>query len=235
MKSFLAGALDLCFPPICLACSARIDSKDPFLCSRCRENLELIEDFVCPVCGAFDTNRQEDCSYCNSELISFDKCRSLYPYNNVMRTLIHQLKYNEMTKISSYLAEKAVDYLRRHNPFPEVGCISPVPLHPTKARSRGYNQAALITKKIAASFSWTYRPNLIKRTKFTERQSHLAPEERKLNVSKAFSIDRKETVQDYNILIIDDVFTTGATVNSICRLLREQLNGKIYVLTIARA
>ncbi len=140
-----------------------------------------------------------------------------------------------MTKIATYLGEKGIEYLRRHNPFPDVDYICPVPLHPTKARARGYNQAALITKKIASYYSWNYRPKIIKRKKYTQRQSNLSPEERKLNVSRAFSIDRKGMSSDSNILIIDDVFTTGATVNSICRLLKKQLDGKIYVLTIARA
>ena len=189
----------------------------------------------CPTCGAFDIISKEDCQYCNSEKIYFDKCRSLSTYNNVVRTLIHELKYNETTKIAHYLADHTIKYLHARNPFPEVDFVCPVPLHPTKKRERGYNQAAIIARDIADHFKWEYKPDLIKRTKYTESQSRLPPHKRKDNVSRAFSIDRNSILYEVNILIIDDVFTTGATVNSICRILKEYRVDKIYVLTVARA
>jgi ComF family protein len=160
------------------------------------------------------------------------------------------MKYREKTLIADYLSERVIDFLETENPLSlmpgmrtdlenkhknRIDIICPVPLHPTKKRERGYNQAALIADKLAGHFGWQYEPDLVTRTKFTLSQARLSPEQRKLNVNRAFSIDRKITIQDANILVIDDVFTTGATVNSLSRILREQGVKSIYVLTVARA
>lgn len=156
-------------------------------------------------------------------------------YNEKVRALIHELKYREMTRIADYLADHTIKYLHSHQPFSKVDYVCPVPLHPTKKRERGYNQAALIARKIAGHFNWQFKPELIKRVRFTESQSNLSPQERKLNVGRAFSVDRNSILYEVNILIIDDVFTTGATVNSISRVLKKHAVDKVYVLTVARA
>ncbi len=234
-NNLISHLIDLIFPPICFACSARIEDREPFLCLSCRKELKEGNDVCCPTCGAFDTLSRENCHYCNAEKAYFDKCRSLFPYNNVVRSLIHELKYREMTKIAPYLADHTIKYLHAKNPFPKVDFVCPVPLHPTKKRDRGYNQAAIIARNIAEHFAWEYKPDLIKRTKYTESQSRLSTPRRKDNVSRAFSIDRNSILYEVNILIIDDVFTTGATVNSICRILKEYRVDNIYVFTVARA
>ena len=234
-RSFLNPFLDLVFPRICFACSERIDDQDRFLCQKCRKELLPVGDFACPVCGSFETVNQQDCSLCNSEEIHFDRGFSLIPYNDVVRTLIHELKYNEMTKVADYLVDYSIRHIEARMPFSDVDYVCPVPLHSTKKRERGYNQAALIAKKIAAHFKWQYEPGLVKRFRFTESQADLSPEQRRKNVNRAFSVNKKFTIRDKNILIVDDVFTTGATVNSISQVLREQKVNKIYALTVARA
>lgn len=247
LRSFITLALSLVFPKICFACAKRIDDEDPFLCYLCKRELVFPDDLTCPKCGAFDVQVREICSYCSKEMVYFDKCASLFPYNNTVRTLIHELKYNEMTKIANYFAAMLIEYLERDNPFtsgkeetrqgnrPMIDHVCPVPLHPTKERVRGYNQAAKIAEMIAETFKWNYSPNLIKRTKYTISQSALSPEDRKLNVGKAFSVDRKGMLEDSNILVIDDVFTTGATVNSLSKLLKEHRVNRVFILTVARA
>ncbi|MBW6516110.1 MAG: ComF family protein [Candidatus Cloacimonetes bacterium] len=227
--------IDLIFPKICFTCLSRIEDDDNFLCQGCKKELQLLPDSCCPVCGSLNTLTKENCVFCQSEKVYFDRCRSIFPYNDVVRTLIHELKYNDMTNIAGYLAEHAIKYLRSKNPFSQIDYVCPVPLHPTRRRERGYNQAAFIAKKLASHFGWDYKPDVIKRVKFTESQANLTPKQRKENVNRAFSIDRNFILYEVNILIIDDVFTTGATVNSICQLLRQHRVNNIYVLTVARA
>lgn len=234
-RFFLIPLVDLVFPRICFACSERVDDQDRFLCDKCKKELLPVGDLSCPVCGSFETVNQHDCSLCNSEEIHFDKCFSLMPYNDVVRTLIHELKYNEMTKVSDYLVDYSIRHIEAKMPFSDADFVCPVPLHKTKQRERGYNQAALLARRIAAHFKWQYEPDLVKRFRFTESQADLSPDQRKMNVNKAFSVKKKIPLRDKNILIVDDVFTTGATVNSISQVLKEHQVNKIYVLTVARA
>lgn len=235
LNSFAVPLLELFFPRFCFACSRRIEDKDPFLCLSCKRDLQPANEFSCPVCGTYNTISQENCQLCSTEKLFFDRAVSLLAYNDVVRKLIHELKYNEMTKIASYLTDRTIDYLENENPFSRVDYVCPVPLHRTRRRERGFNQSALIAEKIAKHFDWQYSSKLIRRDRFTVSQSSLSPEGRKHNVSRAFSLDKNYQLNDMNILIIDDIFTTGATVNSISRMLREQQVNKIYVLTVARA
>ncbi len=234
-RNIFTPLLDLVFPRTCFACSVRIPDQDPFLCLTCRNELKPDSGYSCPVCGSFNNFSKEGCSFCSAEDVYFDKCVSVFSYNDVVRKLIHDMKYKEMTKIASYLAQYAIKHINNRNPFAPIDYVCPVPLHKTKERERGYNQAALIASRIARHFNWHYSPELIKREKFTESQAKLSPEKRKLNVGKAFSIDRMSVIKDSNILIIDDVFTTGATVNSISHLLKTENAKTISVLTVARA
>ncbi len=227
--------LDLVFPPICFVCSERISDRDPFLCSKCRKELIPETDMVCSICGSFNTFGKQDCQFCQTETLYFDKCVSIFPYNDVVRTLIHELKYKEMTRIASYFTEQAIFFIETEIPFSSIDYVCPVPLHRTRQRERGFNQAAIIAQQLAKHFDWKYYPKLIKRAKFTFSQSNLSPEMRKLNVETAFSVDKKSELENLDFLIIDDIFTTGATVNAICRMLREHNVNRVFVMTIARA
>ncbi|NQV18062.1 MAG: ComF family protein [Armatimonadetes bacterium] len=231
--NFLNPIIDLIFPKICLGCNCKLGREQTFLCSECEAFLEFLTGNICEICGSIKVENQ--CRTCETNTFSFDKACSVFHFNQVVQNLIHELKYSEMTKIAKYLGGFTVEYLEKFQPFKNVDIISPVPLHKVKKRARGFNQAEFLTKEIAKKMNWQHTPNLVLRKKFTKTQTKLKRNQRQINVSGAFVLNPKFDVAQKNILIVDDVFTTGSTVNAFSKLLKNNAVSKIYVLTIARA
>ncbi len=230
--SIFSSFIELIFPKTCIGCYSRLENNEQILCKECKGSLEFLSD-VCEVCGSIKENGI--CHICKSGEIYFDKARSVFHFNKIIQNLIHEFKYNEMKKVSQYLGKLTEEYLNRFQPFEHVDIITPIPLHKVKKRSRGFNQSEYLTREIADQMKWKHIPNLILRKKFTETQTKLTKKQRRVNVSDAFKLNPKFDVKNKNILIVDDVFTTGATINSASNLLRNNGVNKIYVLTIARA
>ncbi len=224
--------IGLFFPKICLSCDERLLDNEQFLCSNCFKSLVFLKD-ICPICGAPKT--EEKCRVCQTNEFFFDKARSVFMFNKVVQNLIHEFKYNEMTMIAKFLGKLSQEYIEKSKPFDHIDYVVPVPLHKVKKRSRGFNQSEYITRQIARNMNWKHLPRLIKRKRFTETQTKLNKEQRRKNVSFAFKINPKYDIKGKNILLVDDVFTTGATVNSITAVLKEKQVNKVYVFTIGRA
>jgi len=230
--NFIQTFIDLIFPKTCFHCEISLKINERFLCSECEKKLTLLE-VICPVCGAPKT--EENCRVCETNNFQFDKARSIFLFNEIVQKLIHEFKYNEMTKIAKYFGKYTQRYLVKFHPFDKIDIIAPVPLHKVRKRDRGFNQAELLAKEISQNMYWNCIPTLIRRTRFTETQTKLKKSERQVNVAKAFNINSKIDLKGKNILLVDDVFTTGATTNSIAKVLKEHKADKVYVLTVGRA
>ena len=230
--NILQTFIGLFFPKICLNCEKRLDEKENFLCSDCSKSLEFLED-ICDVCGAPKTG--EKCWVCDTNNFHFDRARSVFMFNKIVQKLIHEFKYSEMTRIAKFFGEYSREYLNKYQPFDHIDIIAPVPLHIVRKRDRGFNQAEFLTKEISKNMGWDHVPTLIKRKRFTQTQTKLKKAKRKDNVSNAFSANPKINIKGRNILLVDDVFTTGATANSIAEILKEKQANKVYVFTIGRA
>lgn len=240
LKSLLLQGTDLVIPNICVHCNSRIRQPESFLCFECRSRQIFIPKATCEKCGYYFefTNKDitlKSCPHCCDEDFVFDKGCAAVPYDKITQELIHNFKYGEMTKISNKLVELLAVWVDKHKPFAKIDVVVPVPLHHVRERERGYNQSALLASALASHFQWPYRSDLIKRTKYTKSQTSLKGEERKGNVDKAFSVDKNTGLKDYDILVVDDVFTTGATVNAISKELKSKGAASVYVLTVARA
>ena len=223
--------LNLLFPQVCLNCNERLQSAG-IICSSCEQKFSELEH-ICEVCGS--PNQNYKCKVCGKIEFYFDKARSVFKLNNLLRNLIHNFKYEEFTKIGRYLGCKAVSYLQQEKPFAKIDYIIPVPLHKVKKRKRGFNQAKIISDVIAKNLKLQYKQDILQRQKFTKTQTKLSRQERKQNVRKAFSVKYPELIRNKNILVVDDVFTTGSTVNSIAETLKKCNVNRVFVLTIARA
>ncbi len=224
--------IGLFLPRICLNCDKRLLENEYLICLECYSSLKFLTE-ICPVCGA-PTNEAK-CITCETNEFIFDKARSVFSYDDILQNLIHEFKYNEMTSIIKLLGKLSHEYLTKFQPFDHIDYIVPVPLHKVKKRSRGFNQSEYIAREISRSMNWKCLPSLIKRKKFTETQTKLNKHQRRKNVSMAFRINQKYDIKDKNILLVDDVFTTGSTVNSISTVLKAAQVNKVYVFTIARA
>jgi len=228
----LRSFLDLLFPPQCFSCNKRLENSKNIICTTCSSSLIQLEN-ICPVCGNKLT--PGECSYCKSNNWYFEKVISLFPYNRVVQDLIHNFKYNELTKISNLFAEYFSKFILEQNSFAHIDLVLPVPIHSVRKRARGYNQAEFISRKIARLTAAEHLPNLVRRKRFTLTQTRLTKNERKANVADAFTLKKGYDISDKNVLLVDDVFTTGSTVNSISKLLRESNCGKVYVFTVSHA
>lgn len=223
---------DLVFPPLCFSCKERLENNTTIICADCSRELHWLQN-VCPICG--NKLEMDICSYCRSNHWYFDKTVSLFAYSRVVQKLIHALKYEDMIKVAKLFQEYLTQFLKKKLAAEEIDLVTPVPIHRVRKRSRGYNQAELISNRVADILKLQHLPHLLKRKTYTKTQTKLSRDERKLNVSEAFSLRKNIDLNSKTVLLIDDVFTTGATVNSISKLLKENGSKKVIILTISHA
>jgi len=228
--------LDLLLPPACLACQVRIDRQGT-LCAACWQGLHFLSAPHCAACGfpfAFDLGAGALCAGCTSRAPGFDRARAAIAYDDASRTLVTRLKYGDRLEgaavYAGWMARAGAELLA------EADFILPVPLHPFRLLSRRFNQAALLAQGIARLTGARHRPDLLRRIKRTQPQVGLSPVGRRQNVAHAFALARGQqgALKDAAVLLIDDVLTTGATVEACAKVLRRAGARRIDVLTLAR-
>ncbi len=217
----------------------------PYLCSRCIDAYTAVESPICPCCGkAFAGRHDEDhwCESCLKQRKKFYRARSAGVYEGPLLTLIHQLKYHGRSELAGPLGELLYHTYRKYWKAGDIDWVIPVPLHPRKRRRRGFNQADLMIAKwrrYLAGEENTHpveiRADLLRRVRFTVSQTGLGRQERQRNIKGAFELNDGAPLQGRSILLIDDVFTTGATVTECARVLLEGGAERVDVLTVARA
>ena len=161
---------------------------------------------------------------------------SYWEFSDAFQSLAHALKYKKMPSLGVKLGRFAADSISSYI-FPPFDCVIPIPLHRTRLRERGYNQAEQIALGLTASLGIPISAGTLLRTQYTKTQTKLNREERQTNLQSAFSVNSRqiEDIREKNILLVDDVFTTGATMETAADSLLEQGAAKIYGFTLATA
>jgi ComF family protein len=220
-------ALDLFFPKRCVGCGR----EGSFICPSCLRTAKRILPPICPHCGRPQPGGTL-CPSCISRQFDIDGIRSPFRFEGVIREAIHQLKYRNLRDISSILAGLMCSYLQR---YPVPGDILvPVPIHPKRLRERGYNQTVLLAKEIGKIAKLEIAEDCLIRTKYTVSQAKTdSVQQRHKNVSGAF-ICRDTSLLDRNVLLIDDVSTSGATINACARSLKASGAASVWGLVVAR-
>jgi len=202
-----------------------------FLCSNCREKLPRLLPPLCPKCGRPESSGIV-CPSCWQEKVEIDGIRSPFLFENAMRKAIHQLKYYNLKAMASCLAHFLADYLATE-PLPGEVFV-PVPLHPTRLRQRGYNQSSLLARELGKLANLPVIENCLIRVKQVQPQARTTNvEERRRNVIDAF-VCHDDRVSDKRIVLIDDVCTSGATLDSCARALKNRGAISVWGLTLAR-
>ena len=160
-----------------------------------------------------------------------DGVRSVALFEGPLREAIHQFKYSYVQELAEPLSEMLISFWQQ-NPFP-VRAIVPVPLHARRLRERGYNQATLLAQRLGIAVKLPVYARVLRRTRYTMSQARLGPRERRRNVQGAFSCVGSD-VHQKGVVLIDDVFTTGATLQACSLALREGGAASVWALTIAR-
>ena len=234
------GFLNLLFPATCCGCGAA--AARPGFCPRCRAAIRTPRAPLCSVCGVpFGTAAGEDhrCGRCLRRPFGFGRARACALYDaadtaqHPLKMVLQRYKYNREVGLALPLAQ----LLSERCPVP-VGAyevIMPVPLHVARLRWRGFNQAQLLLKPLARRSGVRVDALSLERVRPTRPQVELTETERRRNVTKAFRVTRPERVRGRRILLVDDVYTTGATVDECSRTLRRAGAATVDVLVLARA
>lgn len=227
--------LDILYPHRCPSCRT-ITSDDSF-CSTCWANLSFIEEPCCLACGEPldpNCNRNMLCAACSRGKYSFDRSLSVFVYNRTIAKAIYRFKFKRQAFLSKFFLKFL---LKRLEPLRgAVDILVPVPIHIRRLKWRGYNQTLLLAREISEKTLIKCIPDLLTKRRHTAAQTTLHFRKRRNNLRLAFGINQNymESIRDKNIMIVDDVFTTGSTVDECAKILKENGVGRVFVLTIAK-
>ena len=222
----------LLYTNICQICrSYECNSGDGYVCRRCQKKVAPITEPWCPKCGTCRTDTYSTPSCIDCINMQYSKARSLFLSQALPREIIHQLKYNQ-NEYFEPLIRKWLHKILSSDLNLKPNAVIPVPLHSVKQRERGINQSESIARIISKYIDAPVKPRLLKRIQATESQTHLSRTNRMINIRNTFTC--VENVQNGHYLIVDDVMTTGATVNECAKALLNRGAASTEVFTIAR-
>ena len=212
----------------CNVCDKENFNGDYF-CNECLNSLPIIKEYKCEHCGRLTAYSTNYCDSCIEKNINFDKARSLFSYEEPIDTLIQNLKYNSKLYLAEIFADLFVESFLTN--FPDTDYITFVPSTKKTIKERGYNQSEILADKLSEKTGIKVL-STAKKVKDTERQATLNAEERRKNLQGVFKINDVD-IKGKNLLIVDDVLTTGTTVDVFAKLLKKKKVCKVYVLTVA--
>ncbi len=236
MTSYLEAFKDLLFPPRCLGCERRLESSRlPLFCPDCQSQLTYIQSPCCQRCGLpFVVGVDHLCGDCLTGHYAFDLARSLWAYQPPVSTLVNALKFQgQLTGVATLGWLAAASGCIKE--FGEPDLVIPVPLYLDRLRTRGFNQAVIIARGCFPQWSNRIESGVLHRTRATKPQTSLSGKERRRNLHKAFGLADPAKVKGRRVLLIDDVFTTGSTLNECCAILRLAGAERIESFTLARS
>lgn len=240
LRYIAGGVLDLIYPPRCLICERY---NRPPLCEECASTFKAIPKPLCTYCGR-PKEEQTECRTCTDnrritgEDWQFDSARSAGVFEGALRLAIHQLKYRDSSMLGEILGAYLANQLALGELFPEneikqVDGVVATPMHPARERQRGFNQSHLLAHPVAEILGVPLLPrSAVKRASFHRAQVGLLPDHRRQNIQGAFYA-AEESLKNRHLLLVDDVFTTGATVNACAAALRHAGADTIRVATLA--
>lgn len=241
VSSILNCLLGVVYPPRCVACAGSAsDGYGQVLCSRCSQRVQLVRSPCCPNCGRPYPLETEDhlCWACQEAKPAFERARAWASYSNQeeenpLRDAISLFKYQRRVSLAKPFATFMTEVSKANRL--ECDLILPVPLHPDRLRWRGFNQSLLLARHIGKALQIGVDAFSLVRERNTQPQVELSAIERQRNVREAFRLTRRSGIVDRRVLLVDDVYTSGATVRECAMVLKEGGAKEIHVLTLARA
>ena len=218
--------LDLLFPRLCVGCG----TEGNFLCDSCIGTLPQLQTPFCDRCG-LPIPENIICPDCKNLPLTIDGIRSVYHHEGLAREAVHSLKYKNMKTLANPLAALMANYLA-DNPF-EIDTLVAAPMHAKRLRTRGYNQPELLARELSHLTGLYFAKDSLIRTKYTTSQVSLTADDRRNNVDGAFEC-KDRFFQDKKVLLIDDVCTTGATLNACAIALKKGGAASVWGLTLSR-
>ena len=212
-------------------CDEIVDEPGERICAECLGKMKLLTPPWCMRCGRKVQEGEEYCRDCREKRHAFDRGRALYEYADAAAS-IYRFKYAGRREYAAFFGEEIAEYLGDFIRQVKPDGIVPIPLHRRRYARRGYNQAELLAKETGRRLGIPVYPEMLVRVRNTVPQKKLNPQERQNNLKKAFNIGRND-VKLKVILVFDDIYTTGSTIDEAARALREAGAEKIYFITLA--
>lgn len=235
---FLSEISDTFFPPLCIACSSVFKSREEKgFCRECSQKITYIRQSHCPVCGIiFPDSPAEDhlCGRCLEEKPYYTFARAALVYEGIILDAVHQFKYGRNLACGRALAGLLADFNFQDIALGTFDLIIPVPLHIRRLRERGFNQSLILAVALGKKHAIDVDFSLLKRRKLTLTQTGLDKKEREINIKGAFEIVHPERLSGKNIILVDDVYTTGATINECAKMLKKSGAARVAAITLAR-
>ena len=240
LRGFFEGIINIIYPKICLSCRRPLKEKsgvDNFVCNVCYSQIKRNLPPFCACCGRHLEKKQfarNLCPDCIRARPHFDRAFSPCVYDGVIKELIHQFKYNSKDYLGTTLSRFMVDFIKEYDfPMEHLDAIVPVPLHKIRLREREFNQAQILSNHLAREFKKDLVEKCLMRRRYTRTQTELEPHQRLVNVKGSFSVINEKYIKGKNILLVDDVLTTGATSSEAASTLKEAGAHIVFVLTLA--
>lgn len=223
---------EILFPRKCPVCDRIVVPWGDLCCPGCRSRLQYLGENYCMKCGkGLSKEEWEFCTDCKKHRHYFERGRSLYAYESVAAS-IFRLKYRGRQEYADFFGEELYQHLYKDIAAMQAQAILPVPLHRTRMRERGFNQSALLAKALAKRCGIPYRGDLVIRSRKTLPQKQLNYSERQNNLKKAFKLSGNDVKLD-TAIIMDDIYTTGSTVDAMSEALLAGGLKRVYVITLA--
>ena len=236
-KSTFKALINLIYPLSCQVCKIELDPENErYLCEACLEKIRGNPPPFCEKCGRSLPGGEGTyiCGECQKINYYFNRAGAPCLYEGVIKDCIHLLKYSKKLCLIGPLSQLMVDFAKTYLDITSIDLVVPIPLHSVKLREREFNQAELLARRIKASLGTPLISNNLRRIKLRPPQTTLSRKERLVNLEGAFKAKFPNQFRKMSILLIDDVFTTGATANESSKVLLDAGAKKVDVLTLAR-
>jgi competence protein ComFC len=233
--------LSLLYPRVCQVChEGCAGAKEGYVCTTCRSKRDGVQFITQPFCGCcglpFDgeITVSFECTNCRDQELHFRSARAAVRFVGLVQEVIHRYKYNHSTWFEPFLSDLLIQKAAPGLSLQEWDLIVPIPLHWVRLRERSFNQSARLAKRLSQATGIPVNAKLLRRVAATRTQTTLSRSQRIENMKNAFIYRGRNRLKGENIVLLDDVLTTGATANACAKLLRQNGAGLVDVWTVAR-
>ncbi|HOE97054.1 MAG TPA: ComF family protein [Candidatus Sumerlaeota bacterium] len=243
LRQWPAAVVDFLYPPICILCLRRLERGRQSICLACENLLRVADEWRCRRCGAHGSAEMapagdRPCRLCPPAGAHYQGVLAVVGYNDASQALVHRFKYHRRLEVGEAIARLMADDLRR--PLSQLhgrlDCVAPVPLHWRRRWERGFNQSLLLARAVSQASGIELNPALLRRKRHTRRQALVPRASRAQNVRGAFALAVEPgALAGRGVLLVDDVVTTGSTIEECARVLRAGGAREVWVACFARA
>ncbi|MDP8230718.1 MAG: ComF family protein [Candidatus Gorgyraea atricola] len=235
----ISSIINLFFPSSCQVCGEKTRPPDENICASCMKKIKKRLPPFCVKCGkklSGGPEMKELCNDCKEDTLYFDKALSVFHYDGAIKKLVHDFKYKKITSPVKEFTRSTIDFMKEHGMAKDLDLVLSVPMHRSRLFKREINPSRVLAENIAKIMHVQYSDGVLKKTINTPPQSSLPRNERIKNIKKSFSLQKNKIthIKDKNMLLVDDLFTTGSTVNECARILKEAGSRQVEIITLAR-